>query len=150
VRRFLWASYLDREETSRATEEFAAVRAAARTMPEPSATLLKYVNNRDVIHLGSRLLPHISDYANDPALSPSRSLTPSAPVFLLHGRDDNVIPAVESQYLADDLRGDARVRLLLTDLLSHAETDQPATALDVLKLIAFWGDLLAQSPTRDR
>lgn len=150
VRRFLSASYLDRTEKSRAAREFAALRAKARTMPEPSATLLEYVNNRDVAKLGSRILPHIGDFGNDPALSPSRSPKPAAPVFLLHGRDDNVIPAVESQYLAHDLHGDTRVRLLLTDLFSHARLDEPTRAIDVLKLIAFWGDLLARSPTRNR
>jgi dienelactone hydrolase len=145
VRRFLWASYLDRTEKSRAAQEFTALRAETRTMPEPSATLLEYLNQRDVVRLGSRLLPYIGYYGNASALSPSRSPKPTAPVFLLHGRDDNVIPAVESQSLADDLRDHSRVRLLLTDLLSHAETDQPARGVDVLKLIAFWGDLLAET-----
>ena len=28
-------------------------------MPEPSATLLRYVNERDVVHLGPRLLPYV-------------------------------------------------------------------------------------------
>jgi dienelactone hydrolase len=144
VRRFLWASYLDAVDKSEAAQEFTAVRAVARTLPEPSAILLDYLNNRDVVHLGSRLQPYIGFYGNDPALSPSRSPKPVAPVFLLHGRDDNVIPAVESQYLADELRGHARVRLLVTNLLSHAEADRPARAVDVIRLITFWGDLLAR------
>jgi hypothetical protein len=150
VRRFLWASYLERHEPSRAAKEFVAVRAVARTMPEPSATLIEYVTKRDVIHLGSRLLPYIDDYGSDPALSPSRSPEPAAPVFLLHGCDDNVVPAAESQYLGDDLRGHTHVRLLLTDLFSHAEAHQPARTVDVLKVIAFWADLLSQSPTHDK
>ena len=41
----------------------ARVRGAARrsrsTLPEPSATLLRYVNDRDVVHLGARLLPYV-------------------------------------------------------------------------------------------
>jgi fermentation-respiration switch protein FrsA (DUF1100 family) len=113
-------------------------------MPQPSATLLTYVNTRDVIHLGARLLPYVGAYGNDPALSVSRSPKPEAPVFLLHGADDNVIPSIESEYLAGDLRGHAPVRLLLSRLVSHAEADQPATATEIAKLASFWGDLLSR------
>lgn len=144
VRRFLWASYLDRLDKPRAEREFAALRGLARTLPEPSATLLQYVNDRDVGHLGPRLRPYIGFYVAAPALSPARSLTPSAPVYLLHGRDDNVIPAVESRHLADRLDGQVPVRLLVTNLISHAEADQPAHVTDLLKLASFWGDLLAR------
>ena len=68
----------------------------------------------------------------------------AVPVFLLHGIDDNVIPAIESEYLANDLRGHAPVRLLLSGLISHAEADQPAHVGDVMKLAEFWGDLLSR------
>ena len=142
VRRFLWASHLDRVDKPRADEEFAALRDLARRLPQPSSALLTYVNNRDVVHLGARLLPFIAAYGGAPALSPSKSAKPSAPIFLLHGVDDNVIPAVESEYLADDLRGHAPVRLLLSKLISHAEADQPIHATDVMALAGFWADLL--------
>ena len=68
----------------------------------------------------------------------------SAPVFLLHGMDDNVVPPVESEYLAEDLRGYAPVRLLLSGLISHAEADRPVHVNDVLQLAGFWGDLLSR------
>ena len=113
-------------------------------MPEPSATLLRYVNDRDVVHLGPRLLPYIGLYGSTPGLSVSKSPKPSAPVFLLHGTEDNVIPAIESEYLADDLRGHAPVRLLLSGLISHAEADRPVHMNDVMQLASFWGDLLSR------
>ena len=144
VRRFLWASHLDRVNRPQAEREFAALRDLANHLPQPSATLLRYVNDRDVIHLGARLLPWIGFYGDAPALSPSRSPKPAAPVFLLHGIDDNVIPAAESEYLAAELRGHAPVRLLLSGLISHAEADQPVHVGDVLDLAGFWGDLLAR------
>jgi pimeloyl-ACP methyl ester carboxylesterase len=106
--------------------------------------LLEYVNNRDVTHLGPRLQPHLGLLIEAPTLSPARSPAPSAPVFLLHGRDDNVIPASESQYLAARLRGDVPTRLLLTALISHAEADQPAHLADVVRLASFWADILAR------
>lgn len=42
------------------------------------------------------------------------------------------------------LRGRTRVRLLVTDLISHADADQAAHTTDVLRLAAFWGDLLSR------
>jgi dienelactone hydrolase len=145
VRRFLWASYVDRYDRPRAAAEFTAIRAAARAAPEPAATLLTYMSDRDVERLGARLLPFAQAAADHPALSPSRAPMPIAPVFLLHGRSDTVIPAVESEYLAADLRGHVPVRLLVSGLLSHAAADQPMRAADVLELVAFWGELLASA-----
>jgi len=145
VRRYLVASALDTNvDKAAAAREFDALKQLARTMPEPSATLLRYVNERDVIHLGPRLLPYIGGSAADAALSVSKSPKPSVPVFLLHGTEDNVIPSLESEYLAQDLRGHAPVRLLLSGLISHAETDRPVHLGDVMQLAGFWGDLLAR------
>jgi hypothetical protein len=145
VRRYLWASALDGGvDRSKAPAEFDAVRALARTLPEPSATLLRYVVDRDVVHLGPRLLPYVGAYGGDPALSVSKSPKPTAPVFLLHGVDDNVIPSIESEYLADDLRPHGPVRLLLSGLISHADADRPVRVSDVLELASFWGDLLGR------
>lgn len=142
VRRYLWASHLDRVDKARAEQELAELRELAGHLPEPSATLLRYVNARDVVHLGARLLPYVGAYGGAPALSPSKSPKPSAPTFLLHGIDDNVIPAIESEYLADDLRGHAPVRLLLSGLISHAEADRPIHVTDLMELATFWADLL--------
>ena len=145
VRRYLVASALDTNvDKARAATEFDALRASARKLPEPSATLLKYVVERDVVHLGARLLPHVSALGSDPALSASKSPKPSVPIFLLHGIEDNLIPSIESEYLADDLRPHAPVRLLLSGLISHAEADRPVKIGDVMELASFWGDLLSR------
>jgi pimeloyl-ACP methyl ester carboxylesterase len=145
VRQYLWASALDGGvDKGRAPAEFDAVRRYGRSLPEPSATLMRYVLDRDVVHLGSRLLPLIGSQGAVSALSVSKSPKPKVPVFLLHGLGDNVVPAVESEYLAEDLRGTAPVRLLLSGLISHAEADQPMRVGDVLELAGFWGDLLSR------
>ncbi|HZT77092.1 MAG TPA: hypothetical protein VFA27_10565 [Vicinamibacterales bacterium] len=145
VRRYLWASALDGGvDKDHAQAEFDAVRALTRTLPQPSATLLREVLDRDVVHLGARLLPYVGFYGGAPALSVSKAPKPSVPVFLLHGTEDNVIPSVESEYLADDLRGHAPVRLLLSGLISHAEADRPPHVGDVSALASFWGDLLSR------
>lgn len=144
IRRYLWASHLDRVDRPAAEREFAALRDLARTLPQPSATLLTDVNERNVADLGPRLLPYVNLYGNAPSLSPSRSPKPSAEVFVLHGADDNVIPAVEAQDLAADLSPTTPVRLLISGLISHAEADQPIHLGDVAKLASFWGDVLTR------
>ena len=145
IRKYLEASALDTNvDKGQASVEFDDLKRLSKTMREPSATLLRYVLERDVVHLGARLLPYIGAYGVNPALSVSKSPKPSAPVFLLHGTDDNVIPPLESEYLADDLRGHAPVRLLLSGLISHAEADRPVHTSDVMQLAAFWGDVLSR------
>ncbi len=142
VLRFLRASYTEQFDAAQAGREFAALGDLADALPEPAAGLLRSVNARDVAQLGPKLLPYIGPYADAAALSPSRSPSPSVPLFLLHGREDNVIPASESSRLADRLREQVPVRLLLTDVISHAEVDRPPRAMDVLRLAWFWGDVL--------
>jgi dienelactone hydrolase len=146
VRHYLWASALDGGvDRGHAAAEFASVRAQAQKLPEPARTLARYAIDRDVVHLGARLLPYVNAEGSDPALSLSRSPKPTVPAFLLHGIDDNVIPSIESEYLANDLRrSGAPVRLLLSGLISHAEADRPVHVGDVLQLASFWGDLLKQ------
>jgi dienelactone hydrolase len=142
VLRFLRASDLERTDEAGAQREFDALATLAATLPEPARTLLDAVNRHDVTLLGRRMAPYIGEYGRDAALSVARSPKPTAPTFLLHGAEDTVIPAEESTAIAADLRGRASVRLLLTDLISHAEPDRPAHFGDVLRLAAFWGDLL--------
>jgi hypothetical protein len=144
VHEFLAASALDSVNHDAATREFMRLRELPKTLPEPSAALVRYMNERDVIHLGAKLLPYLALYGGDPGLSVSHSPKPSAPVFLLHGLDDNVIPTIESEYLADDLRGHASVRLLLSGLITHTTVDHQARTRDVLQLADFWGDILSR------
>jgi dienelactone hydrolase len=144
VRRSLAASAQERDGHPRDEQEAAALRKLAATMPQPAATLLRYVNDRDVVHLGARLLPHVRAYAGDPALSPAKSPKPAAPLFLLHGTEDNVIPSLEAEYLADQVRGQTPVRLLMTTAISHVSIDRSPRAGEVLRLAGFWGDLLSR------
>jgi dienelactone hydrolase len=126
---------------------FARAREFETTLPEPSRTYLHYVNQREIKKLGAVLVPFLNQLgADDPALSPERlTVLPAAPVFLLHGVDDTVIPAVESALLADKLRArGADVHLLLSGLITHAEVSQDVPVTEALKLIAFWANVLKQ------
>jgi hypothetical protein len=108
---------------------------------EPGRSFLRLVNARDVKTLGPMLLPHVANLGDDPALSPDQSPPPDAPVFLLHGMEDNVVPALETLRLARHVEPHTRVHVLLTPLISHAEVDRPATASEVLALVKFWAGM---------
>ncbi len=139
---FLHASHVALFDQPRAEQEFARARAMEEGMPEPARTLLHLVNAREASALGARLLPEAAALGDDPALSPDQSAAPDAPVFLLHGNEDNVVPAVETALLADRLRTRTSVHVILTPLISHAEVDRPAGTRDVLALVTFFRTML--------
>ena len=143
---FLLASSLAMTDTAAATRTFAEMREYANTLPEPARQLMTYVNDRAVDKLGPILLPiadALKDHPAMPALSPERAPPPSAPVFLLHGVDDNVIPSMESVLLAEHLKGKADVRGLLSGLITHAEVNRTASLTEVWRLASFWRAIMA-------
>jgi dienelactone hydrolase len=142
---YLEASRLDLVDKNESWNTFQRARAMTASLPEPSKTLMGYVNDRDVGHLGPILLPHVTKLGDDRTLSPAREAAPRAPVYLLHGTDDNVIPSIESFLLADTLRArGVEVHQLATPLITHAEVDRSATASAMWKLVGFWADLLSE------
>jgi fermentation-respiration switch protein FrsA (DUF1100 family) len=143
---FLHASQLTLTDRERARATFARARAMAEDLPAPSATYMGYVNDRAVDRLGPVLEPFLDQgWTGDPALSAELAPPPAAPVYLLHGVDDTVIPAAESVMLAAHLRREgARVRLLRTRVITHAEARPGAGAYEVWKLVAFWASILGE------
>jgi dienelactone hydrolase len=147
IETFLLASQLTLVDMHQADATFQQARDYVKTLPEPSATYMTYVNDRNVGKLGPALVPYLSALgADSPSLSADRALAPpAAPVFLLHGSGDTVIPAAESVILADYLRKKGvDVHLLLSELITHAEIDRAAAATETMKLVSFWADVLRQ------
>lgn len=146
VRTFLLASQLTLVNMDQANATFQKARDMATTMPEPSRTYMTYVNDRAVNKLGPVLVPFLQQLgSDDPGLSPQRAAPPSAPVFLLHGDEDTVIPPAESVILGESLRQKgANVRVLLSHIITHAELDRAGDTYEAWKLIAFWADLLGR------
>lgn len=145
---YLTASSLTLVDQRRAEAEFAHAKAAGEALPEPSRTLMQQVTSRAVDALGPRLFPIVDGLFDDPAvaaMSPERVAPPTAPVFLLHGSEDTVIPPVETVLLADYLRHHTPVTGLLSGLITHAEVDKSAAARDVWALTRFWRALMGAS-----
>ena len=143
---FLIGSQLTVRDQAAADRTFAQARGMAERLAEPSRTYMRYVNDRAVAQLGPVLVPFLDQSgADDPSLSPEIAATPSAPVYLLHGYDDNIIPAAESLLLAAALeaRG-VDVEVLLSGLITHAQVSASATASDVWKLVRFWTRVLEE------
>jgi dienelactone hydrolase len=144
---FLLASSLAVTDPPKAIPIFAAMKQYQQTLPEPSRTYMQYVNDRAVGRLGPIVGPVADALADDPAmtsLSPERATPPAAPIFLLHGVDDSVIPSVETVLLAEHFKGKARVTGLLSGLITHAEVNRTATSTEVWRLAQFWRDIMKQ------
>ena len=73
-----------------------------------------------------------------------------APVFLLHGLNDNIIPTSESSFAAEYLRshGNGRVNVLLTPLISHADLATNLPLADSWRLIRFWSQMILTAEER--
>ena len=124
---FLLASHYDLIDKRQAAETFARARAMADALPEPARTFMTQVNDRDVEGLGQDVPARSSARrSQSPALSPDRSPAPACPVYILHGTEDNVVPAVESLWLGRYLEGRTRTRTLLSRVITHAELNSRA------------------------
>jgi dienelactone hydrolase len=143
IRTFLLASQLTLVNMDEANATFQKARDMVKGLPEPSATLLTYVNDRNVKALGPILAPHVQLEA-DPAASPELApMPPAAPVFLLHGAEDVVIPTAESVVLGNYLRSKGvDVHVLISQIITHAELDRSAAMSESWNLISFWADVL--------
>lgn len=144
---FLLASSLAMTDQAAALKVFDEMTAYAETLPEPSRTLMTHVNNRAVDKLGPILLPvadALKDHPAMPALSAERAAPPLAPVLLLHGVDDNVIPSMETVLLAEHLKGKVAVTGLLSGLITHAEVNRTPTLAEVWRLMRFWREIMSR------
>ena len=141
---FLHASHLALFDKPKAEVEFRQARDHEASLPEPARSILHLVNTRDVAALGPKILPFLHELGDEPALSPNESPAPDAPVYLLHGTQDNVVPAAETALLADHLQSRTRVRVLLTPLISHAEMDRSVSSREVWEMVSFWTEMLAE------
>jgi pimeloyl-ACP methyl ester carboxylesterase len=67
------------------------------------------------------------------------------PVFLVHGREDPIIPSVESEWLARQVPSAALRRVLITSALRHAESLGAPEFAETARLIAFMAAVLRES-----
>jgi acetyl esterase/lipase len=140
IRTYLEASLDDSPGLERAGVMLAEARRLAASMPEPAHAIMQQIVDHDVVTLGRTIEPFIDRLAADPALSPERSPATLAPVFLLHGRYDNIIPTSETPHVAAYLaaHGNRDVRWLQTPFLSHVGLDPSMDIVSAWKFVRFW------------
>ncbi|WP_328707239.1 dienelactone hydrolase family protein [Citreicoccus inhibens] len=141
---FLRASNLTLSDGKQAEATFTRARELQTEMREPAASLMGFVNQRNVASLGTSLLPFSRDLGETLGMSPERAPHPIAPVYLVHGSEDSVIPAIEASSLARSLAPGADVHLLITPLVTHAELDRAGGLKEAWRLVGFWSDLLSE------
>jgi dienelactone hydrolase len=109
------------------------------------ARLAQVLDRNDDESLARDLLGVIEAHAAElEAASPARSLhAVTGPVFLVHGADDPIVPAIETRWLARDLPEDALEAVLVTDALRHAEYDEEPSYADRFQMVTFMAAVLA-------
>lgn len=140
---FLEASSDESPGRLRGQEQLEAARRLRDTLPARARQVMDWVLDRDVRSLGAAIRPFIAELAEGDALSPERSPAPAVPVFLLQGRDDNVIPPSETPRLAAYLErhGTPRVYWLVTPVLSHVGIDTRVPPAEWWRLLRFWMEI---------
>ncbi len=99
---------------------------------------------RQISQLRPNLLDAIqADNSQFSAISPEGKLgTLHAPVFLLHGATDDIIPSTETLWLEKDIPRRYLRAALITPAFSHVDPDKHAVWVDQLRLVEFLAGVL--------
>jgi dienelactone hydrolase len=143
-------SFLKEPELTQTREAFrawlhddrSAARAVGQTLTGEGARLFRLLQEQKLTTLGPELLAsvkkHQAEYAK---LSPHGMLNRiDAPVYLLHGSHDAVIPPSEADFASLEL-GSHHHDILVTPLIEHVEVSRTATWYDKLALVNFMAHL---------
>jgi pimeloyl-ACP methyl ester carboxylesterase len=125
-------------------DDWDGARARAKDLSPPSRAKVEGLFDRKVDALVPDMLRVIRE--DGPALeavSPhGRLKSLRAPVFLLHGAGDNVIPPTETEWLARELPEGVRRDVLVSDAIQHVELHGEPSLGDKLALVHFMADVL--------
>jgi dienelactone hydrolase len=121
----------------------AAVAAAARLTTDRGRELWQLADTKKLQSMAPQLEALVDDQrAELAALSPRGRLAAiRAPVYLVHGTGDSVIPASEAEWASAEL-GKAEHITLVTPLMEHVEVNKPAGVGDKLALLRFIAQML--------
>jgi pimeloyl-ACP methyl ester carboxylesterase len=117
----------------------------------PSRATMEILLARQIDRLRPQLLEAIrEDDSQLSAISPEGKLDAlRAPVFILHGTTDDIIPSTESMWLEKDIPHTYLREALITPAFSHVDPDKNAGWTDRLRLVEFLAGVLraANRPT---
>jgi pimeloyl-ACP methyl ester carboxylesterase len=121
----------------------AALAAAARLTTDKGKQLWQLADTRKLQTMAPQLEALVDEQrAALAALSPHGRLAAiRAPVYLVHGSSDAVIPPSEAEWASAEL-GRADHMTLITPLMEHVEVNRPAGVSDKLSLLRFIAQML--------
>ena len=110
----------------------------------PSRDTMEILLARQIERLRPKLLDAIqADDSQLSAISPEGKLGAlRAPVFLLHGATDDIIPSTESLWLEKEIPKAYLRAALITSAFSHVDPDKHAVWTDQLRLVEFLAGVL--------
>jgi pimeloyl-ACP methyl ester carboxylesterase len=128
-------------------EDKDAARARLAALPADTSAKLGALFDGDIASIAPQLLAEIDAHASAlRAASPHGQLAGlRAPVFLLHGAGDAVIPATETLWLARDVRDEAKGLLrdvLVSPALVHVELEEEPSWREKYALVHFMAEVL--------
>lgn len=121
-------------------------RAAAQRLSPPSKEKVERLFAADLAPVRAEILAVIEKKkAEMAAVSPHGRLGGiHAPVYLLHGAGDTVIPATETLWLASDVPSAWRRAVLVSPAIQHVELKEPKIG-DEVALVHFMGQVIAEA-----
>ncbi len=125
-------------------EEPGEAQALFPRLSPPSRATMEILLTRQIELLRPKLLEAIqADDSQLSAISPEGKLAPlHAPVFLLHGATDDIIPSTETLWLEKDIPRAYLKAALITPAFSHVDPDKNARWKDQLQLVEFLASVL--------
>ena len=114
--------------------------------PASRATMEALLNRR-INEVRPRILRAIqTDEPELEAISPNGKLASlRAPVFILHGSADNIIPPAESLWMKEDIRQGELREVLITGAFSHVDLEKHAPVIEELRLVRFVAGVLRRA-----
>ena len=138
-----------------AASDLASVRACLRevllevtcdsaTLSPSAQKTMQHVFAHDVAYFRDKLLASATRHAAEyDQVSPHGKLGGiSAPVLLLHGAADDVIPPAETEWLAQEIPAHYRDEVLITPAISHVEMGGKPTAWDQFRVVNFLAQMI--------
>ena len=125
-------------------EDPADAQALFSRLSPPSRATMEILLARKIDQLQPQLLHAIQeDDAQLSGISPEGKLAAlRAPVFILHGSTDDIIPSTESLWLEKDVPRAYLRAALITPAFSHVDPDKNAVWTDQLRLVEFLAGVL--------
>jgi pimeloyl-ACP methyl ester carboxylesterase len=133
-------------------EDFDTARERAQALSPPSRDKIDRLFSHDTASIAPELLAEVERNASALAAVSPRTYLPNlrAPLYLLHGAGDNVIPAAETRWLAHDAPPGILRDTLVSPALQHVELEGEPSVFDQLALVHFMSDLLREADAETR